>query len=69
MMNSVYDYIMNKNPERDFGDEMWIHNYYNKDLNMRSQEPPDNDAHFPTVDIIDEECMEFKRNKNTTFLY
>ena len=26
MMNSVHDYIMNKNPEKDFDDAMWIHN-------------------------------------------
>ena len=39
MMNSVYDYIMNKNPEKDFGDEMWIHNCYNEDLSMRSHGP------------------------------
>ena len=65
MINTVYDYIMNKNPERDFGDEMWIHNCYNEDLNMRSQEPQDNDARFPIVDITDEDCMEFKRNMDT----
>ena len=65
MMNSVYNYIMNKNPEKDFGDETWIHNCYNVDLNMRSEKPQANNAHFPTVDITDEDCMEFKRNMNT----
>ena len=34
-MNTVYDTIMNKNPEKKFDDEMWIHNCYNEDLNIR----------------------------------
>ena len=64
MMNSVYDYIMNKNPEKDFSDEMWIHNCYNEDLNMRSQEPQDINAHFPEANLTDEDRMEFKRYMN-----
>ena len=45
-MNTVYDYILNKNPEKNFDDKMWIHNCYNEDLNMRSQEPQVNNAQF-----------------------
>ena len=64
MMKSVRDYIMNQIPEIDFGDEMWIHNCYNEDLNMRTQEPQDNNAHFSIVDLTDEFNMEFKRHMN-----
>ena len=65
MMNDVHEYIINSKPEKDFGDEMWINNCYNEDMNMRSQEPLDNDAHFPEANLTDVECMSFKRYMNT----
>ena len=31
---------------------------------MRSQEPQVNNAQFPTADLTDEDCIEFKKNMN-----
>ena len=64
MMNNVHDYIMNNKPEKDFGDEMWIHNCFNEDLKMRYKESQVNNALLPESNLIDKECMRFKRYMN-----
>ena len=52
VMNSVYNYIMRKGDEKDFGDAIWIHNCYNSSICMRSFGYPDPNCHVPEPGLI-----------------
>ena len=64
VMNSVYDYNMRKSDEKDFGDEMWIHNCYNSSICMRSFGYPDPDYHMPQPSLTNDDCRNLQEYMN-----